>query len=168
MKEYLALVWGRLEPETGTIDRAIGRHRSDRKRMSSIHFLAKARPAVTEWAVERYFVLREGRGSSSWLSWVRLKPRTGRTHQIRVHLADLKHPLVGDPTYGHKKGAIVKADKWDLDHFSRQALHAERLGINHPRTGERMIFLAPLAHDLRDLLNRLEAQGMVMETVSKK
>jgi 23S rRNA pseudouridine1911/1915/1917 synthase len=92
-KEYLALVWGKLEPATGTIDRPIGRHRSDRKKMSSVYFLAKRRPAVTEWSVEKYFMVPADTASATWLSWVRLKPRTGRTHQIRVHLADLKYPL---------------------------------------------------------------------------
>jgi 23S rRNA pseudouridine1911/1915/1917 synthase len=155
-KEYLALVWGRLEPATGIIDRPIGRHRSDRKKMSSVHSLAKTRAAITEWSVERYFTI-DARESSHWLTWVRLKPRTGRTHQIRVHLADLKYPLVGDKVYAHhKNGRLAIKPGSELDVFPRQALHAEKLGVDHPRSGQRMNFFAPLADDLRDLLNDLE------------
>src|SRR5207247_6573929 len=76
-KEYLALVWGKLERETGIVNRPIGRHRSDRKRMSSVHFLAKARPAITAWVVEKSFTINEERRIWGWLTWIRLKPRTG-------------------------------------------------------------------------------------------
>jgi 23S rRNA pseudouridine1911/1915/1917 synthase len=164
-KEYLALAWGKLEPRRGIVDRAIGRHCSDRKRMSSIYLLAKGRAAITEWTVEKYFARRGARASSVWLTWVRIKPWTGRTHQIRVHLADLKHPLVGDPIYGYKGGSAAKANEWGLDFLARQALHAEKLGIHHPRTGQRMNFFAPLAPDLCSVLDHLRAQSMVVETV---
>ena len=165
-KEYLALVWGRLQPEKGSIDRPVGRHRSDRKRMSSIHFLTKTRTAVTEWAVETYFSLGDERNGFRWLTWVRLKPRTGRTHQIRVHLADLKYPLVGDKIYGRtrKKRATTEYQS-SADVFPRQALHAERLGIDHPRTGLRMNFFAPLADDLQDLLSDLYTRCSAVESL---
>ena len=165
-KEYLALVWGRLQPEKGSIERPVGRHRSDRKRMSSIHFLTKTRPAVTEWAAETYFSLGDGRNGFRWLTWVRLKPRTGRTHQVRVHLADLKYPLVGDKIYGRtrKKGATTKYQS-SADVFPRQALHAERLGIDHPRTGQRMNFFAPLADDLQGLLSDLHTRCIAVESL---
>jgi 23S rRNA pseudouridine1911/1915/1917 synthase len=160
-KEYLALVWGKLEPQKGMIDRRIGRHRSDRKRMSSLYCLAKAREAVTEWAVEDYLPVADERQFSGWLSWVRLRPRTGRTHQIRVHLADLDHPLVGDKVYGHKgknRGA-TGGKQQTAEFFPRQALHAERLGVDHPKTGKRVEFCAPLADDIRNLLHKLSANG---------
>ena len=166
-KEYLALVWGKLERETGIVNRPIGRHRSDRKRMSSVHFLAKARPAITEWVVEKYFTINEERRIWGWLTWIRLKPRTGRTHQIRVHLADLKHPLVGDKIYGRKRPSTAKINQPGVEIFPRQALHAEKLEINHPRSGQRMSFVAPLADDLHDLLNDLQTRDRRVETVSK-
>jgi 23S rRNA pseudouridine1911/1915/1917 synthase len=166
-KEYLALVWGKLEPATGIIDRPIGRHRSDRKKMSSVYFLAKRRPAVTEWSVEKYFMVPADTASATWLSWLRLKPRTGRTHQIRVHLADLKYPLVGDKVYARigNSRATVKEEESRVDIFSRQALHAEKLEIDHPRSGERMKFFAPLADDPCELLRDLEIRRMTIEAV---
>jgi 23S rRNA pseudouridine1911/1915/1917 synthase len=168
-KEYLALVWGKLEPAMGIIDRPIGRHRSDRKKMSSVYSLVKRRPAITEWSVEKYFGVPAERGNPAWVSWVRLKPRTGRTHQIRVHLADLKYPLVGDKTYAHQRKSRPVREEEDeapVGLFPRQALHAEKLGIDHPRTGERMNFFAPLADDLRELLSDLEARLVTVEVAS--
>lgn len=155
-KEYVALVWGTLEPEKGIIDRPIGRHRSDRKRMSSVHFLHKRREAVTEWRVQERFALNAA-NTRRWLTLLRLQPRTGRTHQIRVHLADLGYPLVGDRVYGRKrKGGMTKPPIVPaVDEFPRQALHAEKLVIDHVRTGQRIDFCAPLAKDLQDLLGFL-------------
>ena len=157
-KEYLALVWGRMYPEAGVIDRPIGRHRSDRKRMSSIHYLSQKRDAITEWRVERYFSRIGGAEPSAVVSLLRLKPRTGRTHQIRVHLADMGFPLVGDKVYGHKKkrSRVKEATVPELDLFPRQALHAERLVIHHPRTDQRMEFIASLPDDLASLLKIVE------------
>jgi 23S rRNA pseudouridine1911/1915/1917 synthase len=158
-KEYVALVWGKMELEKGTIDRPIGRHRSDRKRMSSVHFLHKRREAVTEWRAEERFAFGAVGNTRRWLTLLRLRPRTGRTHQIRVHLADLGYPLVGDRVYGRKRNSgmtkppIVPA----VDEFPRQALHAEKLAIDHVRTGQRMDFCAPLPKDLQDLLGFLRA-----------
>ena len=162
-KEYLGLVWGKLEPEQGLIDRPVGRHRSDRKRMSSVHFLRKTRMALTEWAVETYFSVGDEGYGSRWLTWVRLKPRTGRTHQIRVHLADLKYPLVGDKIYGRSRKNTKYQSSADV--FPRQALHAERLAIDHPRTGQRMNFFAPLPDDLQELLADLHGQCIAVETL---
>ena len=157
-KEYVALVWGKMEPEKGIIDRPIGRHRSDRKRMSSVHFLHKRREAVTEWRVQERFALNAA-NTRRWLTLLRLQPRTGRTHQIRVHLADLGYPLVGDRVYGRKrKGGMTKPPIVPaVDEFQRQALHAEKLVIDHVRTGQRIDFCAPLAKDLQDLLGFLRA-----------
>ena len=154
-KEYVALVLGKLNQRHGIIDRSIGRHRSDRKRMSSIHAIAKKREAVTEWVVEKSFRRRAATLSTSWVSLLRLKPKTGRTHQIRVHLADMGYPLVGDKVYGRKRSTPTGKNTDSLDSFSRQALHAERLSLLHPRTGAPIEFYAPLAEDIQSLLETL-------------
>jgi 23S rRNA pseudouridine1911/1915/1917 synthase len=163
-KQYLALVWGIPKAARGVIDRPIGRHRSDRKRMSSLYSTGKRRDAVTEWRVEKRFDGGSATDHQPPVSLLRLKPRTGRTHQIRVHLADLGHPLVGDKVYGRKLRRSGRGSVLDL--FSRQALHAERLGIAHPRTAVAMEFYAPLAADLEALVKSLAEQ--VGENVSAK
>lgn len=148
-KEYLALVWGELKPERGKIDRAIGRHRSDRKRMSSLRAGGRLREAITEWLVEERFA-HDGKS----LTLVRLRPRTGRTHQLRVHLADRGFPLVGDKVYG-RKGAAMKLDGSLIEKFPRQALHAEKLTIAISENAAPMCFVAPLPDDFASLLARL-------------
>ena len=159
-KEYLALVWGKMKSSAGVIDRPIGRHRADRKRMSSLRFAAGSRDAVTEWCVEEAFPLIDGGREPRWTSWLRLKPRTGRTHQIRVHLADLGNPVVGDRVYGHKRkpAAQKPITSTSADNFPRQVLHAEKLGLRHPRSGESMEFRAPLPEDICDLLGQLRGR----------
>ena len=156
-KEYVALVWGKPKDEHGIIDRPIGRHRWDRKRMSSIHTGARKRRAITEWRVERSFQSPDQERVFGVVSLMKVKPRTGRTHQIRVHLADLGHPIVGDRVYGRNR-RIENGTVSRLDSFSRQALHAERLGLLHPRTGKPMEFCVPLAEDIEDLLKSLESK----------
>jgi len=160
-KEYIALVWGKVVADKGIIDRAIGRHRADRKRMSSLHSLDKKREAVTEWRVEQRFALPAGANSLRWLTLLRLRPRTGRTHQLRVHLADKGFPLVGDPLYGRKRNASRATFVPDavVDGFPRQALHAERLAIDAVRGERRMEFIAPLPEDLRSLLEYVQRHG---------
>lgn len=156
-KEYLALVWGKLKDRQGIINRPIGRHRSDRKRMSTVHCLSKKREAITEWSLEQSYQSQDYVRGSFWVSLLRLKPRTGRTHQIRVHLMDLGYPLVGDKIYGRKSGKGNRNGQVSpLDFFPRQALHAETLGIIHPRTGAPMEFRAPLSEDILGLLKTLE------------
>jgi 23S rRNA pseudouridine1911/1915/1917 synthase len=157
-KEYVALVWGKPKDTQGIIDRPIGRHRSDRKRMSSLYSLAKRREAVTEWIVEKSFRRKDEAQSACWVSLLRLMPKTGRTHQIRVHLSDLGYPLVGDKIYGRKRPQTTAKSGGisSLDSFPRQALHAERLSLLHPRTEALMEFYAPLAEDIRSLLLTLE------------
>ncbi|HKY09813.1 MAG TPA: RluA family pseudouridine synthase [Candidatus Binatia bacterium] len=155
-KEYLGLAWGRVMPEKGSIDRPIGRHRSDRKKMSSLHFSGIARKALTEWRVDRRFVLPN---SQRALTLLRLRPHTGRTHQLRVHLADSGYPLVGDRLYGKKRGGGATREFPDSlsASFPRQALHAQTLVLNHVRSGERMRFTAPLPEDFLNLLRQLRA-----------
>jgi 23S rRNA pseudouridine1911/1915/1917 synthase len=155
-KEYLALTRGKIAPTEGRIERPIGRHRSDRKRMSSLYSLDKARPALTEWRVLEYFV-GESNESHEAVTLVRLLPRTGRTHQLRVHLADLGYPIVGDKVYGRRRHMAEPKSLEGrlLAEFPRQALHAEILAFQHARTGRLMEFRAPMAKDMEILVNRL-------------
>ena len=153
-KEYVALAWGKMMPDKGVIDRPIGRHRSDRKKMSSIHFSQRSRKALTEWTVEQRFAFA-GATSRVALSLLRLRPHTGRTHQLRVHLADSGYPLVGDRAYGKQRKSAKQTDDPVLESFPRQALHAETLVVSHVRTGERTKFIAPLPDDFDQLLRHL-------------
>jgi len=135
-REYLALAAGDLARD-GTVDAPIGRHPSRRTTMAVV---ATGRPARTHFAVVERF------GSATLL---RCRLETGRTHQIRVHLASLGHPLVGDPAYG-RKGTLA---------FARQALHAFRLGLSHPLTREDCAWESPLPADFAGLLALLRAGG---------
>jgi 23S rRNA pseudouridine1911/1915/1917 synthase len=157
-KEYLALVWGRMAKEQGAIDRSIGRHRSDRKRMSSVSAGSRAREALTEWRVEEFYPVKASGSRFPGVTLLRLKPRSGRTHQLRVHLADEGHPVVGDPVYGLKRGKIAVDPA--LGDFPRQALHAERLEFTHPESGVLMSFRAPPPADMDGLLRRLKEMAV--------
>lgn len=162
-KEYLAFVWGKMPGPKGLMDRPIGRHRFDRKRMSSLRSVGQVREAVTEWYGIRTFTIPCGRHRWSWVSFLRLKPRTGRTHQIRVHLAERGNPVVGDRAYGGRRPWPLESpvELRALYEFPRQALHAERLAFQHPRAQERMEFWAPLWEDMGQLLALLEErQGL--------
>ena len=134
-KTYLAIVHGVPQPEEGTIDTLYGRHPRDRKRFSSKVISGKR-------AVTHYRVKERLRGAS--LLEIRLE--TGRTHQIRVHLADRGHPLVGDPVYGGRKA---------ISSFERPALHSLRLELSHPITGRKLTCEAPIPHDFLELLEAL-------------
>lgn len=134
-KTYLALVQGDVRTPQGKIDAPLGRDPRDRKKMAIVT-TGQVRQAVTVFYVlahsERYSLLR-------------LEPETGRTHQIRVHLAFLKHPVVGDEMYGKHKNDLGLA---------RQFLHAARIQFQHPTSGEKMQFDVPLPDDLREALRR--------------
>jgi 23S rRNA pseudouridine1911/1915/1917 synthase len=140
-RTYQAIVWG-VPPHTGSIEAPIGRHPRDRKKMA---VTAKGRAALTHYKVLK---------NLGAVSLIECKLATGRTHQIRVHLAHIKHPVVGDPVYG-RRGAGPKGTE-DLGAFPRQALHAVRLELIHPRTGKRMSFSSPLPTDMAKLLRKLE------------
>lgn len=136
-KTYLALVQGHPDPTSGTVDAPIARHPTQSHRWAVV---AGGRPSVTH-----YETLEAHRAATL----LRVALETGRTHQIRVHMAALRHPCVGDLTYGADP---VLADRLGL---RRQWLHAAELGLDHPRTGERLIVSAPLPADLQQALARL-------------
>jgi 23S rRNA pseudouridine1911/1915/1917 synthase len=157
-KEYLALVWGKLKGDSGIIDHPIGRHRSQRKKMSCRFAYSRTREALTEWKVEKSFELKPDARSIRWVSLCRLRPKTGRTHQIRVHLAEFGHPVIGDKVYGGRPKAELRNRNIIslLYDFPRQALHAERLEVSHPTTGRRIEFKAALYNDIHEVVKELE------------
>ena len=148
-REYQAVCVGVLTAG-GSVDAPIARHRVDRKRMA---VRTGGRPAVTHYRVIARFRAH---------THLRVVLETGRTHQIRVHLAHLGHPIVGDPVYGRlrvPRGAtsqLIAA----LRAFKRQALHAERLELEHPATGQRLHWTAPLPDDMQALLDALRADAV--------
>ena len=141
-KEYLALVYGKPRNPKGTIEQPIGRDPNDRKRMAVVE---SGRNAITDYVAV---------GDMPYVTLLRCSLKTGRTHQIRVHLKWLGHPIVGDPLYSGPqwRGIPDKKLQKALKSFGRQALHAERLRFPHPRTGEAMSFEAPVPEDLRELI----------------
>jgi len=142
-KRYVAVVRGAVASATGRIDRPIGRHPRERKRMSVRS--RRGRAAVTSWTV-----LERLPGATV----VRLAPETGRTHQLRVHLAAAGHPIIGDRVYGTRR---VRREAWP--DAPRQALHAEEIGFTHPATGARVVVRAPLPPDIEDLIASLRQAG---------
>ena len=149
-KGYLALARGRVQPDEGLIDAPIGRDRGNRKRMAVV---PGGRESSTSYKVLRYFQ-GESKESAADCSYLEVFPKTGRTHQIRVHLASIGHPLVGDALYG-KKSAVPPAAL--ATHLDRQFLHAHILGFRHPATDEYVEFSSPLPADLRSLIEALES-----------
>nr|WP_240791092.1 RluA family pseudouridine synthase [Roseomonas sp. AR75] len=153
-REYLALAWGLPAGTAGEVEAAIGRHPTDRKRMAVVgpQGARNGKPALTRWRLER------GYGAAA--SLLRCRLATGRTHQIRVHLAHIGHPIVGDPVYLRRIPAAAKllpAPARDaLLAFPRQALHAETLGFRHPVTGQALSFRAEMPRDMAELLAILD------------
>ena len=144
-REYDAVVIGHVIAG-GTVDAPIGRHARDRQRQAVV---PQGRPAVSHYRVVEQF------GEHTWL---RVRLETGRTHQIRVHMAHIRHPIVGDPVYGGRPRLPPGAEDMLVDvlrHFGRQALHARRLTLRHPESGETLSFEAPLPEDMDELIELL-------------
>jgi 23S rRNA pseudouridine1911/1915/1917 synthase len=142
---YHAFVRGAPAAEQGRVERAIGRHPKERKRMSIA--TRAGREARTAWRVLARF-------PASGAARLEVRPETGRTHQIRVHLASQGLPILGDPVYGRARAGLPAGVE-----LARPALHAARLGFTHPITGERLAFETPLPADLAALANALAAAG---------
>ncbi len=140
---YQAFVWGYVQKTTGVITGDIGRSPANRQKMAIV---PHGKKAVTHY--ERVTVF--GGGVASHIQCIL---ETGRTHQIRVHMASVGHSLIGDPVYG----VIPRTAPDFAKYFPRQALHAGFLGFTHPRTNERLAFEAPLPDDMQDLLDNLSA-----------
>ncbi|HKZ46359.1 MAG TPA: RluA family pseudouridine synthase [Thermodesulfobacteriota bacterium] len=146
-RRYLALVWGIVKGDEDTIDLPIGRHISERKKMSVR--TKRGRRAVTHYRVIKRF---------NNFTLLEASLETGRTHQIRVHLSAIHHPVVGDPVYG--KHAIPSGFPSKitalLKDLKRQALHAQTLGIIHPETKQYLEFTSPLPDDMKEVIRALE------------
>ena len=135
-RTYEAIVCGSFREDSGTVDAPIGRHPTDRKKMCVTQ--RNSKPAVTHWEVVERF-----RGYTH----IRCRLETGRTHQIRVHMAYIGHPILGDTVYGHKKPELGQ---------SSQCLHASLLQFTHPRTGRPVLVYAPLPAYFQQVLEKLE------------
>ena len=145
-REYHALVRGGFKEESGTVNLPIGRHPIDRKKMAVIKSGEGAREAVTHYEVIR-----------SWgqVTYLKLRLETGRTHQIRVHMSYLGHALLGDEVYASTK---TQFEKQHAPLFDGQILHARRLSLTHPSTGERMTFECELPSNFKRLVEILDTQ----------
>jgi len=150
-RAYLALVWGLPNPRQGEIEGNIGRNPSDRKKMAVVK--GGGKPALT-----RYRVVKTYAGGA--VSLVECRLATGRTHQIRVHLTALGHPLVGDPVYGrvrsNRLSGLSSEARERLSNFPRQALHAYLLGFTHPTKGCELAFERSMPADINELIRFLE------------
>jgi 23S rRNA pseudouridine1911/1915/1917 synthase len=139
LRKYIAIVDGKMKENFGTIDKEIGRHTKDRKKMSTV--TRKGRESVSKFKVLQRF---------SKASLIEVILKTGRTHQIRVHLSSIGYPLLGDKVYGGRKirsaGSIIK----------RQALHAALLGFHHPKTDKYLEFDSQLPDDMQEAINNLK------------
>ncbi|MCZ6776437.1 MAG: RluA family pseudouridine synthase [Ignavibacteria bacterium] len=151
-REYRAIVWGQFTQQSGVIETYLGRSKSDRKKMAVVK---EGKKAITEYLVIRRF---------PYLSLIRLNLHTGRTHQIRVHLAHINHPVFGDPTYNGRRivwGPGTSGQKAQVQHLLKlmphQALHAKTIGFVHPKTNEIMKFDSNLPADMANVLEFLSS-----------
>ncbi|MDO8681244.1 MAG: RluA family pseudouridine synthase [Acidobacteriota bacterium] len=157
-KDYLAVVWGKPSPARGSIDLALDRDPWDRRRITVTD--RGGQPSVTRYeriaTAMRGTAMRGDKPSGLSFSLVRLRLITGRTHQIRVHLAAKGWPIVGDAVYGRKATRIAASDTAEIARaFSRQALHAWRLAFRHPVSGKELSIVAPLPEDMGELARAL-------------
>jgi len=145
-KSYVALVHGQVEKRTGQIDQPIARDRGNRTRMAVVR---GGRPSLSIYRVRKRF---------ERFTLLNVELKTGRTHQIRVHLAWLKHPVVGDDAYGSGRDKTIPDHKLRsaIATLGRQFLHAEQLGFRHPQTNEEMRFTAPLPPELQAVLDDIK------------
>lgn len=145
---YTAIAVGNFREESGTVDAPIGRHPVDRKKMAVIHNSElRSRDAVTHWSV-----LARGEADGNSFTLLRCQLETGRTHQIRVHMASVGHPLLGDAVYG---GANTRFEAKHRASIVGQCLHAGELHLTHPRTGEEMQFSAPMPQSMQHVVDIL-------------
>ncbi|TNE41136.1 MAG: RluA family pseudouridine synthase [Alphaproteobacteria bacterium] len=154
-RSYLALVWGDVRQLTGTIESQIARSKNNRKKMAVVK--SAGRHAVTHYKVLERF----GPPGGAIATLVECRLETGRTHQIRVHMAQLGHTLIGDPLYGSQRkrapATLPEETRTQLEQFPRQALHARTLGFEHPSTGEFISFDSETPNDFKTLINSLRA-----------
>jgi 23S rRNA pseudouridine1911/1915/1917 synthase len=151
-RDYIALVWGKPDRTQGSIIAPLGRHPHHREKQAVVSE-DKGREAIT------HFTLEESFGTPPLISMVRCALETGRTHQIRVHMAHIGCPIIGDDLYGAgfrtKASLLSDQAKAGLTSLTRQALHAQSLGFTHPITGENLIFEAPLPEDMEQFIATL-------------
>lgn len=151
-REYIALVKGVLNPSAGSIATMIGRSDHDRKKMAVTGDYDPARPAPSgrgKHAVTHYETRKAGRESAM----VTCRLETGRTHQVRVHMAHIGHPLIGDPLYSRRR-RLRQMGPVEVN-FTRQALHAATLGFIHPANGAKMTFKADIPADIKELFSEI-------------
>ncbi len=154
-REYNAIIWGKLKTKSGTIESRLARDKKDRTKVAVVHKEDDGgKNAVTDYEVIKEF---------EFLSLLRLILKTGRTHQIRVHLSSIGHPVFGDETYGGRiphsivLTSNVKAQiKNLLENMPRQALHARVLGFLHPKTKENLYFESELPYDMKYVISKIE------------
>lgn len=165
-RTYKALVWGVPQPSQGIVETLIGRSPNNRKKMAVLKKGGKT--AITHYKTERYFTTHSTsrHAAQPLVSLIECKLHTGRTHQIRVHLTHIGHPLLGDPVYGGKTTQklaaysdqqVQEALKERLLSFDRQALHAAEIAFCHPVSGERVCFSCNLPEDMSELLSACES-----------
>jgi len=149
-RRYLALIHGAPNGQSGIIDQPIGRHPTQRKKMSGK--AKKSKRAVTHWKILKQYNINR-------LSLVELQLETGRTHQIRVHFTEINCPLIGDPLYGNRSRTTAIKDmelRKLIDRLPGQALHAQSLGFIHPRSGKYLEFFSEIPETLQNILTYLD------------
>ena len=153
---YTAIAVGNFREESGTVDAPIGRHPVDRKKMAVIHNSElRSRDAITHWSV-----MARGEADGNAFTLLRCQLETGRTHQIRVHMASVGHPLLGDTVYG---GANTKFEAHHKKYIVGQCLHAGELHLTHPRTKQEMQFSAPMPQNMQHVVDILFKNNEFLE-----